>query len=170
MDEIFHLEEANETGSSLGSLGRKSFAAGLKPSLTKHKSVMSRPQLRSKGSVVLKQLDGHGKTDNSFKKLAFLNRSNTAMGDQFNKRYLEPEVYGKSRENFMKQSDNITDESQELSEKEHRVGVTSPLKRVTSQEVFAEEDGGMDIYRLIEKKRHRKTAEARIKAQKDESV
>ena len=116
MPEIGQLVGANETthsGSSLGtSVGRKSVSAfgTLTKSFTKNKSISKK--FTKKASAVdntlnVKNSDKSGPPtpEKSFKVLAFMNRSNTALENLFQKKYLEPEVYGKSREGFMEKPD-----------------------------------------------------------------
>ena len=114
MPEIGTLVGANETthsGSSLGtSLGRKSVSAfgTLTKSFTKNKSISKKFTKKASAvdNTLSKNSDKSGPApEKSFKVLAFMNRSNTALENLFQKKYLEPEVYGKSREGFMENPD-----------------------------------------------------------------
>ena len=144
------VDGGSETSASmLGSMGRKSMLGGLLgKSLKKGASIVKRDKITKKGSVMLDRTaspaDGGEKPKpaSSFKMMMFMNRSNTALGDMFNKKYLEPEVYGKTKDSFMgKSPDKIpgdSDESCDISQE--RAGSISPLKRHKSQEEFDNEE------------------------------
>lgn len=104
-----------------------------------------------------------------------MNRSSTALGDMFNKKYLEPEVYGKSRESFMKGGNPALSSSQtSLNSQGHvKAGTVTALERRRTVSDFhneAEKEASEKIKLMIEKRRSRKIADAKIEQEKSEQI
>ena len=58
-----------------------------------------------------------------------MNRSNTALENLFQKKYLEPEVYGKAKENFLTKNTSDDGSIQTPGSPEIRPGSVVALKR-----------------------------------------
>ena len=104
-----------------------------------------------------------------------MNRSNTALSNLFDKKYLEPEVYGSKKKEFMEGSrpattagDDDSKASRDLSQDdEPKVGCISPLKRPDDPGMLSHNaEENKIIMHLIEQKRNRKAVEHRIREQK----
>lgn len=98
-----------------------------------------------------------------------MNRSSSALENMFNKKYLEPEVYGKSKENFMK-ADPMSSSQTSLNSlglpKDPTPGKITALHRnvtvVSEYQNQAEKEANEKIKLMIEKRRSRKIADAKI--------
>ena len=105
-----------------------------------------------------------------------MNRSNSALENLFNKKYLEPEVYGKSKENFMK--DPMSSSQTSLNSlgipKDLTPGKITALHRnvtvVSEYQNAAEKEANEKIKLMIEKRRSRKIADAKIEQEKSEQI
>ena len=122
--------------SGIGMLG-KSLTRLSKPRSKDNKKLVK------KGSVMVEPSDKKSRPSNSFKRLEFMNRSNTALEKMFQKQYLEPEVYGKSKDKFMKSLAESTSLNSPSSQKSLKVGMMQSLHLRSSQDLFENEDDRM---------------------------
>ena len=155
--------------SSLSNLGRK---LGKTSSQQRKKMFKQSSQM---GSSQGPRASFAGGNPDGFKSIKFMNRSNTALGDMFNKKYLEPEVYGKSKENFMKGGGTGLSSSQTSlnSQGQVKAGTVTALNRKQTVSEFqneAEKEASEKIKLMIEKRRSRKIADAKIEQEKSEQI